>query len=243
MLDASSSPIIGHDGVFYEEFLKNDREQVYKMLAEDKYEFDSQKCYSRLTFAAVTGNVTVIDCLVIDFETNPDECDVEGRTALYAAVWGNQAQAVTRLLHWGANPHAFASHRNWTPLMAAACWGHASIFNILLPRYNHLEDISPITGETTLFCAGLGGNLECVKKVWQGTQSHNLWRKTVSGHYVLDAAIDTAMKTGDFRVVKFVVKVGGNNPEMLGAVRTHCIKRVERKYGRTGIVRLMMHFN
>lgn len=238
-MDSYEALIVGKDDAFLGQYLAHNREEVYESLTKDTYEYRANRGHSRLTYAAINGDCIAIDILAIDFEQDVDERDVNGCTALYNAVVCNQFQAVHRLLKWGADPHLFASKKEWTPLMAAACLGRPDLVKLLLWHHRDVESASPRTGETALYCAAFGDNLECVKMVLSATTPKSLWVRARSGYCALDLAIDAAMKTNDDQVIRYLLDACASDLRHRGTNLTMCLTRVVRKYGNNGIAHLL----
>ncbi|KAH0543420.1 hypothetical protein FGG08_002278 [Glutinoglossum americanum] len=80
--------------------------------------------------AAFSGRDKVLEIL-IDRWNNVDECDNEGRTALYWAVFHGYENVVKLLLQHGAKPNMSVESYGWTAKYWASSLGHRSIEGLL----------------------------------------------------------------------------------------------------------------
>ena len=83
-----------------------------------------------LLHAATHGDVAEVKRLIGE-NTNPNEANKDGITALMVAAFFGHAEVVKVLLEAGANPN-MEVRDGWTALMNAASEGHAEVVKVLL---------------------------------------------------------------------------------------------------------------
>ena len=93
------------------------------------------------------------------------------KTPLYQAAGHGSAEAVAVLLQWGANVRFRTEPQRGTPLIAAACYGHACTVDVMLGSGRmHATDINAadVDGDTALVNAilsGAGDTIETVRSL------------------------------------------------------------------------------
>ena len=101
-----------------------------------------------LHLAALNGNGEVVEILITN--TSLDVTDHENNTPLHYAARRGNWNAVSRLLHEGANPIP-RNHNNYTPLHFARQHGHINVVNELLSAGGDIPDSpsSPSSSSST----------------------------------------------------------------------------------------------
>jgi ankyrin repeat protein len=123
---------------------------------------------------------------------DPNGRDAQGRTPLLIATSQQDWKTSRRLVDAGALVD-MADHNGFTPLMAAAMYGNADIFQLLLARSTNLRAEVPCAdGRGLLGLALDGGNAQIIETVVQRLPSAAEW--TTSTRRALTAALHAGNK-------------------------------------------------
>jgi ankyrin repeat protein len=163
-----------------------------------------------LHWAAIVGSGDVGSLLLksgADPKFAPNEGAYAGFTSLHAAAQGGCVQLVQQLLSLGMNPNALwlgNDQRNVTPLYLAAGHGHREIVELLVKNGAKVDAVSG-DGQTPLFQAIAGGNLEVVKSLLSAKAAINRRDKAYGW-----TPLHFAAKGGNSEIVAQLIRAGAD---------------------------------
>jgi ankyrin repeat protein len=175
---------------------------------------------------------SLIDLCLIE-HVDPNGRDAQGRTPLLITTSQQDWKTARRLLDAGALVD-FADKNGFTPLMAAAMYGNAEMFQLLLVRTNNLHAEAPTNdGRDLLGMALDGGNREIIETVLERLPVVPEW--TSSTRRALIAALQAGKKeqirlllgkhsvppTPEGKKVPFLAySIAGNNSSLFNTLLT-----------------------
>src|SRR5204862_4913468 len=187
---------------------------------------------SELVRAVTIQRDSLIELCLID-HVDPNGHDAQGRTPLLIATLQQDWKTAHRLLDAGALVD-LADKNGFTPLMAAAMYGNAEMFQLLLARTDNLHAEAPTNdGRDLLGMALDGGNREIIETVLERLPVMPEW--TSSTRRALIAALQAGKKeqirlvlgkhsvppTPEGKKVPFLAySIAGNNSSLFNTLLT-----------------------
>lgn len=174
--------------------------------ANDQLVLSEQQKTKKLFDSAQNGDESSLRDLLENYETDVDQQDQNGASALHIATRNNHVNIVRLLINFEANFN-MPDNRGWTPLHLSAMNGNEEIIDLLISKNVQLDPVEKEYGCTPLVWAVDHAHLGVVKKLCEAGADINY---TFVFEKELSNVLITSIEAGKIDTIRYLLDKGVN---------------------------------